>query len=169
MLNVPQIEALRPTNPQLYEALKRVANAALGPNQGWNLDEQVTDGVQYARVSTGATTAGKIDPTKTGVLMKGSVARLCVGNSLCVNGFGAGCCAAPFARSRLGLRRNRAGIGVGPARHALRAGISIALRSAAAAASVGRNCAFDFLGIDAGDGASGARTRIHWQVSECAV
>ena len=51
-----------------------VANAALGPNQGWNLDEQVTDGVQYARVSTGATTAGKIDPTKTGVLMKGSVA-----------------------------------------------------------------------------------------------
>jgi hypothetical protein len=74
MLNVPQIEALRQTNPQLYEALKRVANAALGPNQGWNLDEQVTDGVQYARVSTGATTAGKIDPTKTGVLMKGSVA-----------------------------------------------------------------------------------------------
>ena len=65
MLNVPQIEALRQTNPQLYEALKRVANAALGPNQGWNLDEQVTDGVQYARVSTGATTAGKIDPTKT--------------------------------------------------------------------------------------------------------
>jgi hypothetical protein len=74
MLNVPQIEALRQTNPQLYEALKRVANAALGPNQGWNLDEQVTDGVEYARVSTGATTAGKIDPTKTGVLMKGSVA-----------------------------------------------------------------------------------------------
>src|SRR5271154_4157865 len=74
MLNVPQIEALRQTNPQLYEALKRVAQAALGPNQGWNLDEQVTDGVQYARVSTGATTAGKIDPTKTGVLMKGSVA-----------------------------------------------------------------------------------------------
>src|ERR1700722_2335935 len=74
MLNVPQIEALRQTNPQLYEALKRVANAALGPNQGWNLDEQVTDGVQYARVSTGATTAGKIDPTKTGVLMKGSLA-----------------------------------------------------------------------------------------------
>src|SRR5271156_1407192 len=74
MLNVPQIEALRQTNPQLYEALKRIANASLGPNQGWNLDEQVTDGVQYARVSTGATTAGKIDPTKTGGLMKGSVA-----------------------------------------------------------------------------------------------
>src|ERR1700722_4480620 len=72
MLNVPQIEALRQTNPQLYEALKRVANAALGPNQGWNLDEQVTDGAQYARVSTGATTAGKIDPTKTGGLMTGS-------------------------------------------------------------------------------------------------
>src|SRR5271163_2015266 len=74
MLNVSQIEALRRGNPQLYEALKRIANAALGPNQGWSLDEQVTDGVQFARVSTGAITAGKIDPTKTGVLMKGSVA-----------------------------------------------------------------------------------------------
>src|SRR5271156_2742909 len=74
MLNIPQIEALRQTNPQLYEALKRVAQASLGPNQGWSLDEQVTDGVNFARVSSGATTAGKIDPTKTGVLMKGSVA-----------------------------------------------------------------------------------------------
>jgi hypothetical protein len=74
VLNVSQIEALRRANPQLYEALKRIANASLGPNQGWSLDEQVTDGVNYARVSTGATTAGKIDPTKTGVLMKGSVA-----------------------------------------------------------------------------------------------
>jgi hypothetical protein len=73
MLNVPQIEALRTSNPQLYEALKRIANVALGPNQGWSLDEQVTDGVNYARVSTGATTAGKIDPTKTGVLMRGSL------------------------------------------------------------------------------------------------
>src|ERR1700723_2615254 len=74
MLNVSQIEALRQSNPQLYEALKRIANASLGPNQGWSLDEQVTDGVNFARVTTGAITAGKIDPTKTGVLMKGSVA-----------------------------------------------------------------------------------------------
>src|ERR1700735_4083050 len=73
MLNVSQIEALRQSNPQLYEALKRIANASLGPNQGWSLDEQVTDGVNFARVTTGAITAGKIDPTKTGVLMKGSV------------------------------------------------------------------------------------------------
>ncbi|HEY0701644.1 MAG TPA: Hint domain-containing protein [Candidatus Acidoferrales bacterium] len=74
MLSVPQIEALRQTNPQLYEALKRLAQASLGPNQGWSLDEQVTDGVNFARVAAGATTEGKIDPTKTGVLMKGSVA-----------------------------------------------------------------------------------------------
>jgi len=73
MLTVPQIEALRRSNPQLYEALKRLAEASLGPNQGWNLDEQVTDGTNFARVVTGALTAGKIDPTKSGVLMKGSV------------------------------------------------------------------------------------------------
>ena len=45
----------------------------LGPNQGWSLDDQITDGTNYARVVTGAITGGKIDPTKTGVLMKGSV------------------------------------------------------------------------------------------------
>jgi|SRR5580704_906359 hypothetical protein len=73
MLTIPQIEALRRTNPQLYEALKRLANASLGPNQGWSLDDQVTDGVNYARVASGALTSGKIDPTKSGVLMKGSV------------------------------------------------------------------------------------------------
>ena len=73
MLTVPQIEALRSTNPQLYEAMKRLANASLGPNQGWSLDHQVTDGTDFARVVTQALTAGKIDPTKAGVLMKGSV------------------------------------------------------------------------------------------------
>ena len=66
MLTVPQIEALRSSNPQLYEALKRLANASLGPNQGWSLDHQVTDGADFARVVTGALTAGKIDPTKAG-------------------------------------------------------------------------------------------------------
>ncbi len=73
MLTIPQIEALRGTNPQLYETLKRLAGASLGPNQGWSLDEQVTDGTYFARVVTGALTAGKIDPAKSGVLMKGSV------------------------------------------------------------------------------------------------
>lgn len=73
MLTVPQIEALRQTNPQLYETLKRLASASLGPNQGWSLDDQITDGTNFARVASGALTAGKIDPSKAGVLMKGSV------------------------------------------------------------------------------------------------
>jgi len=73
MLTVPQIEALRRTNPQLYEALKRLADVSLGPNQGWSLDGQITDGSNYARIVSTALTAGKIDPTKPGMLMKGSV------------------------------------------------------------------------------------------------
>jgi hypothetical protein len=73
MLTVPQIEALRRTNPQLYEAMKRVAEASLGPNQGWSLDSQITDGTNYARIVSTALTAGKLDPTKPGMLMKGSV------------------------------------------------------------------------------------------------
>jgi len=73
MLTIPQIEALRQTNPQLYEALKRLAAATLGPNQGWSLDNQITDGTNYARVLSEALTSGKIDPSKAGVLMKGSV------------------------------------------------------------------------------------------------
>ena len=73
MFNIQQIEALRSTNPQLYETLKRLAGASLGPNQGWSMDEQITDGTNYARVAAGALTSGRIDPTKSGVLMKGSV------------------------------------------------------------------------------------------------
>ncbi|HVB87446.1 MAG TPA: hypothetical protein VNK23_12370, partial [Candidatus Dormibacteraeota bacterium] len=73
MLSIQQIEALRNVNPQLYEALRRIAGASLGPNQGWSLDDQITDGADYARVSSGALTAGKVDPSKSGVLMKGSV------------------------------------------------------------------------------------------------
>jgi hypothetical protein len=73
MLTIPQIEALRQTNPQLYEALKRLAAASLGPNQGWSLDNQITDGTTYARIVSGALTSGKVDPTKTGMLMKGSL------------------------------------------------------------------------------------------------
>ncbi|MGH9714056.1 MAG: hypothetical protein ACRD5M_12235 [Candidatus Acidiferrales bacterium] len=73
MLTVPQIESLRRTNPQLYEALKRLAEASLGPKQGWSLDDQITDGSNFARIVSTALTAGKLDPTKPGMLMKGSV------------------------------------------------------------------------------------------------
>ncbi len=73
MLNIQQIEALRKANPQLYEALKRLAGASLGPNQGWSLDNQITDGANFARVSSSALTSNQIDPTKSGVLMRGSV------------------------------------------------------------------------------------------------
>src|SRR5271170_3706843 len=73
MLNIQQIEALRKANSQLYETLKRLAGASLGPNQGWNIDDQITDGTNFARVVTGALTSGMIDPSKSGVLMKGSV------------------------------------------------------------------------------------------------
>src|ERR1700722_19009664 len=75
MLTIPQIEALRQTNPQLYETLNRLAGASLGPNQGWSLDNQITDGTNYARVASAALTAGKVDPSKSGVIMKGSVPR----------------------------------------------------------------------------------------------
>jgi hypothetical protein len=73
MLTISQIEALRKANPQLYEALKRLAGASLGPDQGWSLDNQITDGANFARVASGALTAGNVDPSKAGVLMKGSV------------------------------------------------------------------------------------------------
>ena len=33
MLTIPQIEALRQTNPQLYETLNRLAAASLGPGE----------------------------------------------------------------------------------------------------------------------------------------
>jgi hypothetical protein len=86
MLTVPQIEALRESNPQLYEAMKRLANASLGPNQGWSLDNQVTDGADYARVSAAALTGNKVDPTKAGVLMRGSVAPTWSGTFTYVSG-----------------------------------------------------------------------------------
>lgn len=73
MLTISQIEALRKTNPQLYETAKRLAGASLGPNQGWSLDNQITDGANFARVATDALTSGKVDPSKSGVLAKGSV------------------------------------------------------------------------------------------------
>ena len=67
MLTIPQIEALRRQNPYLYEALKQIVAAK------WNLDAEVLDGATYARVVATALTGNRIDPTKAGVLMKGSV------------------------------------------------------------------------------------------------
>ncbi|MGH9776074.1 MAG: hypothetical protein ACRD50_14135 [Candidatus Acidiferrales bacterium] len=69
MQPIPQIEALRRENPHLYEALKQLL-ASLGKI---NLDAQIYDGTTYARVLTDALTVNKIDPAKSGVLMKGSV------------------------------------------------------------------------------------------------
>ena len=73
MLNIQQIETLRRTNPQLYETLERLAGASLDPNQGWSLDDQITDGTNVARLASSGLTPNQIDPTKSGVLRKGSV------------------------------------------------------------------------------------------------
>ena len=74
-LTVPQIEALRRSNPQLYESLRRLLTGvnAIGTTNKLNLDSAVVDGSDFARVAAAALTANKIDPTKPGVLMKGSV------------------------------------------------------------------------------------------------
>jgi hypothetical protein len=69
MPTIPQIEALRRQNSYLYEALKQVV-ASLGKV---SLDSQILDGTNFARVQAAALSSGKIDPTKPGVLMKGSV------------------------------------------------------------------------------------------------
>ena len=73
MLTITQLESLRRIDPQLYESAKRLAEASLGPHQGWSLDEQIVDGSNYARVAAGALTNGQIDPSKAGVLTKGSI------------------------------------------------------------------------------------------------
>lgn len=74
-LIVPQIESLRTSNPQLYESLKRVLGGvnAIGTTNKLNLDSAIVDGSDFARVTTDALTGNKVDPTKSGVLMKGSV------------------------------------------------------------------------------------------------
>lgn len=70
MLTIPQIEALKKVNTQLYESLKRVVSGV--NNLKLSMDSGVTDGANFARVSATALTSNKIDPTKSGVLMKGS-------------------------------------------------------------------------------------------------
>jgi hypothetical protein len=69
-LNIPQIESLK-SNTQLYESMKRVVSGV--NNLKLSMDTGVTDGTDYARVSVDALTSKEIDPTKPGVLMKGSV------------------------------------------------------------------------------------------------
>ena len=71
MLNIPQIEALKRINTHLYESLKRVVSGV--NNLKLSLDSGITDGDDFARVSADALTQNRVDPTKSGVLMRGSV------------------------------------------------------------------------------------------------
>ncbi|HLW83354.1 MAG TPA: Hint domain-containing protein [Candidatus Acidoferrales bacterium] len=71
MLNIPQIEALKRVNTHLYESLKRVVSGV--NNLKLSLDSGVTDGADFARVSAAALTQNKVDPAKSGVLMRGSL------------------------------------------------------------------------------------------------
>lgn len=71
MITIPQIEALKKINTHLYESLKRVVSGV--NNLKLSMDSGVTDGATFARVSAAALTTNKVDPTKSGVLMKGSV------------------------------------------------------------------------------------------------
>ncbi len=71
MLNIPQIEGLKQISTHLYESMKRVVSGV--NNLKLSMDTGVTDGTDYARVSVDALTSNEIDPSKSGVLMKGSV------------------------------------------------------------------------------------------------
>jgi hypothetical protein len=71
MITIPQIEAIKRINTHLYESLRRIVS---GVNSlKLSLDSGVTDGADFARVSATALTSNKVDPTKSGVLMRGSV------------------------------------------------------------------------------------------------
>lgn len=72
MLNIPQIEALKQISTHLYESMRRIVAGV--NNLKLSLDSGVTDGADFARVSASALTANDVDPSKPGVLMKGSVA-----------------------------------------------------------------------------------------------
>lgn len=71
MLNIPQIEALKQVSTHLYESMRRVVSGV--NNLKLSMDSGVADGTDFARVSADALTSNDIDPTKSGVLMKGSV------------------------------------------------------------------------------------------------
>jgi hypothetical protein len=70
-LNIPQIEALKKISTHLYESMKSVVSGV--NNLKLSMDTGVTDGTDYARVSVDALTSNEIDPSKSGMLMKGSV------------------------------------------------------------------------------------------------
>ncbi len=70
-ITVPQIEALKKISTHLYESMKRVVSGV--NNLKLSMDTGVSHGTDYARVSATALTANDVDPTKPGVLMKGSV------------------------------------------------------------------------------------------------
>jgi hypothetical protein len=74
LLTVPQIEALKHKDPQLYEALKRIMGGvnAVGTTNKLNLDSAIVDGSDFARVKSSALTGNAIDLSKAGVLSKGS-------------------------------------------------------------------------------------------------
>jgi hypothetical protein len=71
MITIPQIEALKRVNTHLYESLKRIVSGV--NTMKLSLDSGVTDGADFARVAADALTSNQVDPTKPGVLMKGSV------------------------------------------------------------------------------------------------
>lgn len=71
MLNIPQIEALKQVSTHLYESMRRVVSGV--NNLKLSMDSGVTDGTDFARVSSNALTSNEVDLTKPGVLMKGSV------------------------------------------------------------------------------------------------
>lgn len=75
MLTIPQIEALKSTSSHLYESLKRLLTGvnAIGTTNKLSLDSAVADGTDFARVSANALTSNAIDPSKSGVLARGSV------------------------------------------------------------------------------------------------
>ena len=75
MINIPQIEALKSTSSHLYESLKRLLTGvnAIGTTNKLSLDSAITDGADFARVSSDALTSNSIDPSKSGVLAKGSI------------------------------------------------------------------------------------------------
>ncbi|HEV2287390.1 MAG TPA: Hint domain-containing protein [Candidatus Acidoferrales bacterium] len=70
-LNIPQIEALKKISTHLYEAMNRIVSGV--NNLKLSMDTDVTDGTDFARVSAAALTSNDVDPTRPGVLMKGSV------------------------------------------------------------------------------------------------
>jgi len=74
LLTVPQIEALKHKDPQLYEALKRIAGGvnAIGVTNKLSLDSAIVDGTDFARVTANALSGNSVDLSKSGVLAKGS-------------------------------------------------------------------------------------------------